>query len=553
MHSFGTQECARRRNRLHAEDENARNAPARVQPCRGLRRARQARGETERAPRAPGPFERRPREASEAARGRECEVRRGARLPGSGLSAAEGASRRRGAKRARRGRDLRGRHRARHRGRPGRRSGRRAGDDRRGVRLRVPVLPQGARHAAVSVEDVQRQAARRVQEHGRSPADRHVGAPRELRRGQAGQVRRVRERSLDEGLRSLCSWERPDEAVRGQRDRDREGRRARRRQAQEGHALRRLPAADQGRHGRAREVPRQRNADVVRQRYAGRRRDSGRRVQDPDRPEAQGRRRLGRQAGRLLPKRDHDEGREEVSLQKGSEAHLMLGSTPMKTLSCILFASSLLLGCQSDSKLDSKSGGDLEARVKKLEEANAKYAEALDFLQQVYGQQKQQQQAQEREEPAPDAVFAVDITPDVAAGQVEGPADAPVTIVEAFDFACPYCRKVSDTLESLMKTYNGKLRIVYKNMVVHPQVATSAHLASCAAAKQGKYVAFKNVLWTKGFDAYSAARDPSKRSEDNIVALAKDAGLDSAKLKTDMHSDDCQNRLKADMEELEKF
>ncbi len=225
----------------------------------------------------------------------------------------------------------------------------------------------------------------------------------------------------------------------------------------------------------------------------------------------------------------------------------------MKTLSCIVFASSLLLGCQNESKLDSKSGGDLEARVKKLEAANAKYAEALDFLQQVYGQQKQQQQAQEREEPAPDAVFAVDIAPDVAAGQVEGPADAPVTIVEAFDFACPYCRKVSDTLDSLMKTYNGKLRVVYKNMVVHPQIATSAHLASCAAAKQGKYVAFKNVLWTKGFDAYAAARDPSKLSEDNVIALAKDSGLDVAKLKTDMHSDDCQNRLKTDMAELDKF
>jgi hypothetical protein len=107
----------------------------------------------------------------------------------------------------------------------------------------------------------------------------------------------------------------------------------------------------------------------------------------------------------------------------------------MKTLASVLFASSLLLGCQNDSKLDSKSGGDLEARVKKLEESNAKYAEALDFLQQVYGQQKQQQQAEEREEPAPDATFAVDIAPDITGGQVEGPATACVTLVEAWDFA----------------------------------------------------------------------------------------------------------------------
>src|SRR5580692_4043699 len=106
----------------------------------------------------------------------------------------------------------------------------------------------------------------------------------------------------------------------------------------------------------------------------------------------------------------------------------------MKTLASIVFASAMLAGCQNDSKLDSKSSGDLEARVKKLEDSNAKYAEALDFLQKIYAQQKQQQQAEEREEPADDATFAVDIAPDVAAGQVEGPATACVTIVEAWDF-----------------------------------------------------------------------------------------------------------------------
>jgi outer membrane murein-binding lipoprotein Lpp len=111
----------------------------------------------------------------------------------------------------------------------------------------------------------------------------------------------------------------------------------------------------------------------------------------------------------------------------------------LRTTSTILFASALLAGCQNDSKLEggtkTSSGGDLEARVKKLEEQNAKYAEALDFLQKVYNQQKQQTEAQEREEPAEDAMFAVDIGPDLKGGQVEGPATACVTIVEAWDFA----------------------------------------------------------------------------------------------------------------------
>ena len=104
-------------------------------------------------------------------------------------------------------------------------------------------------------------------------------------------------------------------------------------------------------------------------------------------------------------------------------------------LSAVLLSLSVVAACQNESKLGGGSS-DLEARVKKLEEQNAKYAEALDFLQKVYNQQKQQQQQQAREEPDPKAVFAVDVSQNIAGGLVEGPATgAPVTIVEAWDFA----------------------------------------------------------------------------------------------------------------------
>ncbi len=111
---------------------------------------------------------------------------------------------------------------------------------------------------------------------------------------------------------------------------------------------------------------------------------------------------------------------------------------PMKSLACVLLGAALFAGCQNDSKLDGAGGGggDLAARVKKLEETNAKYAESLEFLQKVYGQQKQQQQQQQAEEPDPTAMFAVDIAANIAGGLVEGPATgAAVTIVEAWDFA----------------------------------------------------------------------------------------------------------------------
>jgi len=113
-----------------------------------------------------------------------------------------------------------------------------------------------------------------------------------------------------------------------------------------------------------------------------------------------------------------------------------------------------LVGCDNASRLDKASkpmpkdspqaeaapvksdhSGTLEDRVARIEDTLSKYGEALEFLNKVYAQQKQQQQAQEREEPAPDAVFAVDIAPDVKLGQVEGSPQALVTIVEAWDFA----------------------------------------------------------------------------------------------------------------------
>ena len=97
-----------------------------------------------------------------------------------------------------------------------------------------------------------------------------------------------------------------------------------------------------------------------------------------------------------------------------------------------------------------------------------------------------------------------------------------------------------------MKDYNGKVRVVYKNMVVHPQVVTKAHLAGCAAGKQGKFVEFKNEWWEKAF----ANR---KFDDAQINEIAKDIGLDMTKFKADWEGDDCKKLLADDASELAKF
>jgi predicted lipid-binding transport protein (Tim44 family) len=133
-----------------------------------------------------------------------------------------------------------------------------------------------------------------------------------------------------------------------------------------------------------------------------------------------------------------------------------LGSAALISLLSTLSVVGLvgLVACENSSRLDSSAknvpkekadkpaaafkgdhSGSLEDRVARLEANYDKNAEAFDFLAKVYDQQKAQQQRAQREEPDPDAVFAVDVAPDVKLGAVEGPNSALVTIVEAWDFA----------------------------------------------------------------------------------------------------------------------
>jgi predicted DsbA family dithiol-disulfide isomerase len=97
-----------------------------------------------------------------------------------------------------------------------------------------------------------------------------------------------------------------------------------------------------------------------------------------------------------------------------------------------------------------------------------------------------------------------------------------------------------------VKEYDGKVRVVYKNMVVHPQVVTKAHLAGCAAGKQGKFVEFKNEWWEKAF--------ANRKFDDEVInTIAKDIGLDMTKFKADWEGEDCKKLLADDANELAKF
>jgi protein-disulfide isomerase len=106
-----------------------------------------------------------------------------------------------------------------------------------------------------------------------------------------------------------------------------------------------------------------------------------------------------------------------------------------------------------------------------------------------------------------------------------------------------------------VKEYDGKVRVVYLNFVVHPRQVQMAHQYGCAASKQGKFLEYKRAFWEKSFGAYASSqgKDQSALGPEGILKWAPDVGIDPQRLKTDGESAECQNRIEADKKELERF
>jgi protein-disulfide isomerase len=77
-------------------------------------------------------------------------------------------------------------------------------------------------------------------------------------------------------------------------------------------------------------------------------------------------------------------------------------------------------------------------------------------------------------------------------------ASAPdVTLVEFFDYACPYCKASNPALEQLLQEDKG-LRVVYRELpILGPESVNAARL-SLAASKAGRFAQFHDALWAAG-------------------------------------------------------
>jgi len=127
-----------------------------------------------------------------------------------------------------------------------------------------------------------------------------------------------------------------------------------------------------------------------------------------------------------------------------------------------------------------------------------------------------------------------------AGAPVLGPPNAPITLVEFSDFQCPYCAAAVPQINALLKAYPSQVKLIFKQfpLEIHSQAELAAQ-AAVAAQKQGKFWALH--------DAMFANRDDLSR--DNLVLLAKRAGLDTNRFQTDMDSTEVRETVVRDVQD----
>ncbi len=122
---------------------------------------------------------------------------------------------------------------------------------------------------------------------------------------------------------------------------------------------------------------------------------------------------------------------------------------------------------------------------------------------------------------------------------VTGPADAPNTMVEFYDYDCPFCRASLPAVRKIMEQRKGDTRFAFIEMPLvqlHGEAAVMAAMASLAVAhhQPEKFMDFHGLLM--GQD--------QKMSEEVVFAAAKQAGVDVTRLRADMAKPETAEALK---------
>ena len=78
-----------------------------------------------------------------------------------------------------------------------------------------------------------------------------------------------------------------------------------------------------------------------------------------------------------------------------------------------------------------------------------------------------------------------------------GSAKPDVTLVEFFDYACPYCKASNPVVDRLLKE-DKDVRLVYRELPILGQDSVTAARLSLEASKLGRFARFHDTLWASG-------------------------------------------------------
>jgi protein-disulfide isomerase len=123
------------------------------------------------------------------------------------------------------------------------------------------------------------------------------------------------------------------------------------------------------------------------------------------------------------------------------------------------------------------------------------------------------------------------------AAPVGGNPDGDVTLVEFFDYNCPYCRKAAPSVIEAVEA-DEQLRIVFKEFPILGPGSEFAARAALAAERQGKYEAFHHAMMNH----------PGQITEGSALKIAGKVGLDIDTLKQDMEDPAIRQAIERNLE-----
>ncbi len=216
----------------------------------------------------------------------------------------------------------------------------------------------------------------------------------------------------------------------------------------------------------------------------------------------------------------------------------------------LLIVFSLFTACMAPSE---KQLGEMLKKNPKMitdviKENPSEFIEALnEAVKKAQGSQRKK--AEEAEKKKLEEAYNNPMNPTVRPDDViRGTKGAPLTLIEYSDFECPFCSRGYETVQKLLKKYEGKIQFVYKHLPLsfHPNAMPAAQYYE-AIRLQSKEKAGK--FHDELFENFSKI----KSGEKFFKSVAKKLGVNMKRLESDLNSDVVKNRIDEDLAEARKF